>query len=41
MSDNLRPMLYGAPYEADVADRVGAEGEHAATWSASTASRAT
>jgi diaminopimelate decarboxylase len=27
MSDNLRPMLYGAPYTADVADRVGAEGE--------------
>jgi diaminopimelate decarboxylase len=23
MSDNLRPMLYGAAYEADVADRVG------------------
>jgi diaminopimelate decarboxylase len=27
MSDNLRPMLYGAPYMADIADRVGAEGE--------------
>src|SRR3954452_24317986 len=27
MSDNLRPMLYGAPYTADVADRVGADGE--------------
>jgi diaminopimelate decarboxylase len=27
MSDNLRPMLYGAPYTADVADRIGAEGE--------------
>jgi diaminopimelate decarboxylase len=27
MSDNLRPMLYGAPYSADVADRVGADGE--------------
>jgi diaminopimelate decarboxylase len=27
MSDNLRPMLYGAPYTADVADRVGGEGE--------------
>ena len=27
MSDNLRPMLYGAPYTADVADRLGAEGE--------------
>ncbi len=23
MSDNLRPMLYGAPYEAHIADRVG------------------
>jgi diaminopimelate decarboxylase len=23
MSDNLRPMLYGAPYEAHLADRVG------------------
>jgi diaminopimelate decarboxylase len=23
MSDNLRPMLYGAPYEAHVADRFG------------------
>jgi diaminopimelate decarboxylase len=23
MSDNLRPMLYGAPYEAYVADRIG------------------
>ena len=23
MSDNLRPMLYGARYEADVADRFG------------------
>ena len=27
MSDNLRPMLYGSPYRADVADRVGEEGE--------------
>src|SRR5215210_5841941 len=27
MSDNLRPMLYGAPYSADVADRLGTEGE--------------
>ncbi len=27
MSDNLRPMLYGAPYTADVADRLGSEGE--------------
>src|SRR3954468_2306017 len=26
MSDNLRPMLYDAPYEADLADRVGAGG---------------
>jgi diaminopimelate decarboxylase len=26
MSDNLRPMLYGAAYEADVADRMGAAG---------------
>ena len=26
MSDNLRPMLYDAPYEADLADRVGATG---------------
>ena len=25
MSDNLRPMLYGSPYVADVADRVGGE----------------
>jgi diaminopimelate decarboxylase len=27
MSDNLRPMLYGAPYEAHVADRFGGTGE--------------
>ena len=27
MSDNLRPMLYGARYEAAIADRVGEEGE--------------
>jgi diaminopimelate decarboxylase len=27
MSDNLRPMLYGARYEAHVADRVGQDGE--------------
>jgi diaminopimelate decarboxylase len=27
MSDNLRPMLYGARYEASIADRVGAPGE--------------
>jgi diaminopimelate decarboxylase len=26
MSDNLRPMLYDAPYDADLADRVGAAG---------------
>jgi diaminopimelate decarboxylase len=26
MSDNLRPMMYGAAYEADLADRVGAGG---------------
>jgi diaminopimelate decarboxylase len=26
MSDNLRPMLYDAPYEADIIDRVGAPG---------------
>jgi diaminopimelate decarboxylase len=25
MSDNLRPMMYGAAYEADLADRVGEE----------------
>jgi diaminopimelate decarboxylase len=27
MSDNLRPMLYGAPYTADVADRLGSDAE--------------
>ena len=27
MSDNLRPMLYGAPYSADVADRLGSADE--------------
>jgi diaminopimelate decarboxylase len=27
MSDNLRPMLYGAPYEAALVDRPGAGGE--------------
>ena len=27
MSDNLRPMLYNAPYSADVADRLGSEEE--------------
>ena len=26
MSDNLRPMLYDAPYQADLVDRVGAAG---------------
>src|SRR3954453_4337943 len=26
MSDNLRPMLYGARYEAEIADRLGGEG---------------
>ena len=26
MSDNLRPMLYDAPYRADLVDRVGAPG---------------
>jgi diaminopimelate decarboxylase len=25
MSDNLRPMLYGARYEAEIADRLGGE----------------
>jgi diaminopimelate decarboxylase len=27
MSDNLRPMLYGSPYTADVADRLGSEAD--------------
>jgi diaminopimelate decarboxylase len=27
MSDNLRPMLYGARYEAHIADRLGQDGE--------------
>jgi len=27
MSDNLRPMLYGARYEAEIADRFGGDGE--------------
>ena len=40
MSDNLRPMLYGARYEAQIADRFGRRAR-AATSSASTASRAT
>ena len=26
MSDNLRPMLYGARYEAEIADRFGGDG---------------
>ena len=39
--DNLRPMLYDAPYEADLADRVGAERRRRARSSASTASPAT
>ena len=26
MSDNMRPMLYDAPYDADLADRVGQSG---------------
>ena len=25
MADNLRPMLYGAEYEAEIADRFGGE----------------
>ncbi len=42
MSDNLRPMLYGAAYEALVADRALAPSPRsAATWRASTASLAT
>ena len=32
MSDNLRPMLYGAPYEAEVADRFTGAGEPGATY---------
>ena len=40
MSDNLRPMLYGARYEAEVADRFGGSAR-AATSPASTASPAT
>ena len=39
MSDNLRPMLYGARYRADIADRLG--GATHVTSPASTASRAT
>ncbi len=42
MSDNLRPMLYGAAYEAHVADRLAdPAGAVAACWPASTASPAT
>ena len=42
MSDNLRPMLYGAAYEAHVADRLGRSRSAAAACSpASTASPAT
>ena len=37
MSDNLRPMLYGAVYEAHVADRLGRR-QLRACWPASTAS---
>ena len=40
MSDNLRPMLYGARYEAEIADRLRRR-RRAATSPASTASRAT
>ena len=39
MSDNLRPMLYGARYEAEIADRFG--GESCARSPACTASRVT
>jgi diaminopimelate decarboxylase len=28
MVDNLRPMLYGAKYEADIADRLGGQGAY-------------
>jgi diaminopimelate decarboxylase len=31
MSDNLRPMLYGARYEALIADRAAAPGDRRAT----------
>ena len=40
MSDNLRPMLYGARYEAQIVGRASAAGRTATSW-ASTASRAT
>ena len=39
MSDNLRPMLYGARYEAEIADRLADDGR--ARSPACTASRAT
>ena len=38
MADNIRPMLYGAVYEAEIADRVGDSPRVA--WSGCTASRA-
>ena len=41
MSDNMRPMLYDAPYDADLVHRVGASRARPARWSASTASPAT
>ncbi len=41
MSDNLRPMLYGAAYHADVAEPRRARRRHRARSWASTASRAT
>ena len=41
MSDNLRPMLYGARYEAHVADRFGGAETRVRAAPASTASRAT
>ena len=40
MSDNLRPMLYGARYEAEIADRFGGA-RRSARSPACTASRAT
>jgi diaminopimelate decarboxylase len=39
MSDNLRPMLYGSRYEAEIADRLG--GTTRCSSPASTASPAT
>ena len=41
MSDNLRPMLYDAPYEADLARPRRRRRAHPARWWASTASPAT